>query len=782
MFNRSKSRRFVSKSPKTVGYVAFAICIVVSAFIIKLQLDLRQESRNNQIDQIMEQVASQIDLTIRNSYPALISLSLTIDDSGIPQNFDSIASQLVESNPYLDVLELVPNGVIEYVYPLEGNKEVLGYNILEDPDRRVEAMMAVERRRVYFAGPLRLKQGGMAVIGRLPIYRNTKFWGFSAVIIYLETLLEASGIDQIDREQFNVQLSKVNPTTGLEEFFPNTQERVKESEGKSIVFPEGDWKLYLEFREKSTDVYLVALWMVIGLLASAGCGLLIYLLLKIPSDELEKLNLQLKTHLENSPLGLVEYDQNLVITRWSHQCSKIFGWTEDEVLSQQMDAFNLIHKDDLEQAQETARDLMGETGTGNISYNRVYAKNGDVVHCLWYNSVVKDSKGQTLSVMSLVQDITEQKNMEAEQQRSEAQLNLIFDSTNDMMFLLAVDGPNRFSYLSVNQPFLEMAGSTLEDVVGGSVQGLLNTSKDSELPRMLEEVVQTLQPVSYYQPVHVKKGHIHTETTLSPIQDSSGNCVNILGVTRDVTLKRKHELQLQKSFDLTREQNERLLNFSYIVSHNLRTHSSNISGIIDLLATATDKSQKEKLMNYLKVVSNTLNETMGHLNEVVNIQTNMNIALSTLNLSDQIEKTIDLLREKIAEKGAMVRNNVPHNVEITFNTSYLESVLLNFIANALKYSHPDRAPVVTLSCYHSGEWLVLSIADNGHGIDLNRHGDSLFGMYKRFNTDKEGKGLGLFITKNQVEAMGGKIEVKSEIDKGTTFEVFFNMEVPFHPK
>lgn len=98
----------------------------------------------------------------------------------------------------------------------------------------------------------------------------------------------------------------------------------------------------------------------------------------------------------------------------------------------------------------------------------------------------------------------------------------------------------------------------------------------------------------------------------------------------------------------------------------------------------------------------------------------------------------------------------------------MESILLNFISNAIKYSRPNIEPVITISFHKNNE---LIIEDNGLGIDLEIHGNNLFGMYKTFHPNKDSRGIGLFITKNQVEAMGGTIAVKSKVNVGTTFTI-----------
>jgi sensor domain CHASE-containing protein len=144
---------------------------------------------------------------------------------------------------FIDALQLVPGGTIEYVYPREGNESVIGYNILTDPSRNKEAYKAIQNRKLYFAGPFNLKQGGLGVVGRLPVFTTSGFWGFSAVVIRFNTLLSAAGIDTSGADGFFYQLSKVNPDTGKEEFFLPMKGQTKSLRKATVNVSDGEWQL-----------------------------------------------------------------------------------------------------------------------------------------------------------------------------------------------------------------------------------------------------------------------------------------------------------------------------------------------------------------------------------------------------------------------------------------------------------------------------------------------------------------------------------------------------------
>jgi signal transduction histidine kinase len=176
----------------------------------------------------------------------------------------------------------------------------------------------------------------------------------------------------------------------------------------------------------------------------------------------------------------------------------------------------------------------------------------------------------------------------------------------------------------------------------------------------------------------------------------------------------------------------------------------------------------------LRTSSKSLSQTIVHLKELVEIQSELVHKKENLNLNSYLGKTLDILGEEIKKNKVVIQNKVSKSETIIFNPAYLESILLNFTSNAIRYSHPDRTPVISYSLSSNKYHKVLEIEDNGLGINLEKHGKKLFGMYKTFHKHKDSRGIGLFITKNQIEAMGGRIDVKSQVGVGTTFKIYFN--------
>ena len=175
----------------------------------------------------------------------------------------------------------------------------------------------------------------------------------------------------------------------------------------------------------------------------------------------------------------------------------------------------------------------------------------------------------------------------------------------------------------------------------------------------------------------------------------------------------------------------------------------------------------------LRTVSNDLNETIENLTQLVLIQSNSNIPIKSLNLKHYLNKTLDLIKNVKNYDQVTIINDIDSETYVDFNPAYLESVLLNFTTNAIKYSCVERGVSIKYSFSIEDGKKTLSISDNGLGIDLEKHGSSLFGMYKTFHKHDDARGLGLHLTKNQIESMNGTVAVESEVGVGSTFKVVF---------
>jgi len=259
-----------------------------------------------------------------------------------------------------------------------------------------------------------------------------------------------------------------------------------------------------------------------------------------------------------------------------------------------------------------------------------------------------------------------------------------------------------------------------------------------------------------------------------PVYGTKSSVVGIRGVFQDIDDHKQKEEHLQKTSDLIASQNSRLFNFAHIVSHNLRSHSSNLALIVQLIEETEDKDEKLSLLSNIGDISESLNMTIAHLNEVVTIQTNTNKHKEKVSFETILNQVTNSIGSIIRINKASIQTDFSKAESIEYIPAYLESILLNLLTNAIKYKHSDRDPEIYVKTYlNEDKRVVLELKDNGAGIDLEKFGDKLFGMYKTFHYNSDAVGIGLFITKNQIEALNGEIKVESEVNKGTKFVIIF---------
>ncbi len=219
------------------------------------------------------------------------------------------------------------------------------------------------------------------------------------------------------------------------------------------------------------------------------------------------------------------------------------------------------------------------------------------------------------------------------------------------------------------------------------------------------------------------------------------------------------------------------MQFNYIVSHNLRTPITQILGLCNVLSFPnTSEQEKTKIIEYFKNTADKMDSLVKDLNAILSTKAALNERKELVYFKEILKSIMNTLENQITESQATININIQNGVEsISIIKRYLESVMYNLLSNSLKYSSKKRKPHIIISITKSEDFIEISVADNGIGIDLNQNGKYLFGLYKRFNLDTEGKGLGLHMTKSQVEAMEGVISAKSELDKGTTFTIKFKV-------
>lgn len=221
--------------------------------------------------------------------------------------------------------------------------------------------------------------------------------------------------------------------------------------------------------------------------------------------------------------------------------------------------------------------------------------------------------------------------------------------------------------------------------------------------------------------------------------------------------------------------NKDLEQFAYIISHNLRSPVANIKGLFNVLKTPKlDSETYAKCMKGLEASAERLDEIIMDLSHILEAKSDLSKKKERVRLSEITKLISEDVNTLIKREKAQIKTDLSVD-EIVTVKSYIQSIFLNLISNSIKYRHPDKPPVINISSKKRNRKLILEFKDNGSGFDLKQNRDKIFNLYKRFHDNVEGKGVGLFMVKTQVEMLGGKVSVDSRVGKGTTFRIEFKL-------
>lgn len=448
----------------------------------------------------------------------------------------------------------------------------------------------------------------------------------------------------------------------------------------------------------------------------------------------------------------------------------IYELTPEDVRESILPVLERVHPKDRDTLVKSIQNSMQKLETWEMDYRVRLPEKG----LRWVRGKARPEKQADGTVVGYgyITDITEQKRIYNANVKLRQQFEAIFDSVPNLIFVK--DGQGKFiiankaacNFFGVSQD--EIAGKTDRDL--GFSQEVSNT-----FIAVNREVIESGEP--FFIPEDKTRNEVGKEiwhqTLKVPFQLVGTNQKAVLTIVTDITERKNRELELNETLGIIGEQNKRLSNFAHIVSHNLRNHAGNITMLLTLYDTEESEEEKEELLAHMRTASDRLNDTISDLNEIIDKQYKKQKELKEVNLRTYLGRIKEILTTEILEHNVKFTEEVPEDLTFHYNPAYLESILLNLISNAIKYRKPGVRPEIEIRAKKSEEegHVNLTVSDNGQGIDMEKHGQKLFGMYNTFHGNDNSKGIGLFITKNQIESMGGTIHAESCPGEGTTFKI-----------
>jgi PAS domain S-box-containing protein len=458
---------------------------------------------------------------------------------------------------------------------------------------------------------------------------------------------------------------------------------------------------------------------------------------------------------------------------WNKGIQGVFGYKKEEVGKTSKWWFERIHPEDsLKMSVKLYSFLEQKTEKWQDEY-RFQCADGSYKYVFDRGFLVKDKDGKPIRMIGAIQDVTKQKE---EEQRLRL-LETVITQTKDAVMITDIDTSQNVipNIIFVNSAFTDMTGYTAEEVIGKSPIMFIGAKSDMLEFDKLKTAIQEYREC-FVETINYKKNgeEFWNNFSMIPVTNKDGEHSHWISIQRDVTEEKNKEKEREQLIRELTQNNKDLKQFSYITSHNLRAPLSNLTGLLNLVEEMDieDPELKEIIAGFTKS-THLLNETINDLVKVVIIKDNPSIHKEKVLIKEIFENVFNQLSFLIGLHKPILKIDLEEVSILNINKSYLESIFLNLLTNAIKYRSENRQLKVNISSKVEGDNLVLTFKDNGVGIDLVRNRDKIFGLYQRFHNHPDSKGLGLYLVKSQVEAMGGTINVESTVGKGTTFTIVF---------
>jgi PAS domain S-box-containing protein len=345
----------------------------------------------------------------------------------------------------------------------------------------------------------------------------------------------------------------------------------------------------------------------------------------------------------------------------------------------------------------------------------------------------------------------------------------VFDYSAVGVALVSPEG----RWLNVNQSICDMLGYSREELLKGSFQDL--THPDDLVADMAFVTQMLNKEREHYQ---MEKRYFRKDGTILWVLLSVSltwqeeKPAFFISQLTDISTKKQLRLEVERKNAELEAHIVRVNEFNRIVAHNLRGPASSLINMADYLEKNKNEEDRDFLLSKVKDTSVLIIHTLNDLKELLEIQLRQEQQSVAYTFKDALHTSMQMLDNELMNTDAVITTKFDVD-EVLFPKAYLDSIFYNLLSNALKYRYEGRSPVIDIATMARDGHIVLTIQDNGIGIDMQKHGQDMFKYKKVFHKGYASNGVGLFLTRNQLEANNGKIEVESTVDKGTLFRVYF---------
>ena len=508
----------------------------------------------------------------------------------------------------------------------------------------------------------------------------------------------------------------------------------------------------------------------------------------ISEQKLTVANAELEAIFNSDAIVVITTNSEGIINRFNKGAEKLLGYDSVEMIGLQKPELYL-RKGELEQFRN---DMIAEFNGGvndenfnyrneNVNDTRQWTykrKDGSTFPVLSTVTAVNNGYGKNEGFIAVATDISKIKEVKDELRRKNELLNFAekISLIGHWQWNTVLDkvqwSDNFYTILELDDAITDLNFNSYYRFVHPEDIGIVDNH--------FEQVDKNKIWNSFTHRIITTSGKVKTILLLGKVfTNEKDEIVEMIGTCQDVTESKKAEqkiIEAKEELEIVAQklsyQNRQLADFTHITSHNLRAPVANLNSLMEIYKLTEDEEERLDVFEKFDTVIDRLTLTLNTLIEALKTKiSDTKEELESIDLNETLDSTIQTLSGSILTSGAIIKADFTEVSIINYNRIYMDSIFLNLIGNAIKYKAKDRAPEIIVKSKVKNGRNIITFKDNGLGINLERHGHKLFGLNKVFHRHPDAKGVGLFLTKTQVEAMGGTITATSEVNVGTTFTI-----------
>jgi signal transduction histidine kinase/CHASE3 domain sensor protein len=468
-------------------------------------------------------------------------------------------------------------------------------------------------------------------------------------------------------------------------------------------------------------------------------------------------------------LGTWNIDVNNYRISGSEEMYRIWGISKGEVSLHQF--LKQVHPNDSLYVKKYLNAIVKGINGPNLSCRLVVA--GNLKYITIGVTVIREQDVLT-SIYGYAQDITEKTNAELMRQDTSRELTLLINRIGEVVFSRDVIN-DRFILISDTCEFLYKY--TPDEFIAEPDLWISVIHPDDR--HVLSEgnifLMKGLQSTQQYRIIRKDQTVKWVENTLVPTMNSSGDLVRIDGVVRDINDKKLAQIERERIIIELTQRNTTMEEFNYIISHNFRLPVANLLGLTQLIDAKECNEEQLPIIEQIQSSAKELDSILKDLNTIMQVRQQVNEKKQIVSLTELTAKVKRNLRLENIKEIVHIETNFLQIDRLYSIQNYLYSVFYNLLLNSVNYRKEGATAEISIESSIVNDQLRIVFSDNGKGIDLIINGKSMFGLFRRFDNSVEGKGMGLFLVKTQIETLGGTIKVESALNEGTRFYIVLPM-------